>query len=78
MRSLRRLMTLHRKRTRRQMVNYPSGRPVPVARALAWAYLKYTESGLEMSKECRAVGLSELLPRVRQRRRRLARDEADC
>ena len=54
------------------------GRPVPVASALAWAYLKYTESGLEMSKECRAVGLPELLPRVRQRRRRLARDEADC
>ena len=51
---------------------------MPVARALAWAYLKYTESGLEMSKECRAVGLPELLPRVRQRRRRLARDEADC
>ena len=48
-----------------------------MARALAWAYLKHTEAGLEMSEERCAVGLAKLLPRVRQRCRRLARDEAD-
>lgn len=48
-----------------------------MARALAWAYLKYTEARFEMGEERCAVGLPELLPRVCQRCRRLARDEAD-